>query len=103
MGAFIMRLLDVDAVEARRVQKQYFHDHGTTMAGLTRHHDVTPEEFLADAHATTPARIAPDAPLRAVPAGTPGRSQTLTKRARAYCAWVPDARGAGDLLHGTSH
>src|SRR3546814_10541069 len=34
MGAFIMRLLNVDAVEARRVQKQYFHDHGTTMAGL---------------------------------------------------------------------
>ena len=50
MGAFIMRLLDVDAVEARRVQKQYFHDHGTTMAGLMRHHGVDPETFLVDVH-----------------------------------------------------
>jgi hypothetical protein len=50
MGAFIMRLLDVDAVEARRVQKQYFHDHGTTMAGLMRHHGVDPEDFLVDVH-----------------------------------------------------
>src|SRR3546814_9497788 len=30
MGAFIMRLLDVDAVEARRVQKQYFQDRKST-------------------------------------------------------------------------
>src|SRR3546814_7247010 len=50
MGAFIMRLLNVDAVEARRVQKQYFHDHGTTMAGLMRHHGVHPEDFLVDVH-----------------------------------------------------
>ncbi len=45
MGGFIMRLLNVDAVEARRVQKQYFHDHGTTMAGLMRHHGCTPRIF----------------------------------------------------------
>jgi putative hydrolase of the HAD superfamily len=50
MGAFIMRLLGCDAVEARRVQKQYFHDHGTTMAGLMRHHGVEPEDFLVDVH-----------------------------------------------------
>src|SRR3546814_14765188 len=48
MGAFIMRLLGCDAVEARRVQKDYFHDHGTTMAGLMRHHGVDPEHFLTD-------------------------------------------------------
>src|SRR3546814_8950463 len=51
MGAFIMRLLGCDAVEARRVQKDYFHDHGTTMAGLMRHHGVDPEHFLTDVHA----------------------------------------------------
>src|SRR3546814_18806684 len=50
MGAFIMRLLNVDAAHARRVQKQYFHDHGTTMAGLMRHHGVHPEDFFLDVH-----------------------------------------------------
>ena len=65
MGAFIMRLLKVDAIEARRVQKQYFHDHGTTMAGLMRHHGVDPEDFLVDVHAIALDRLAPDARLAA--------------------------------------
>src|SRR3546814_2082228 len=73
MGAFIMRLLDVDAVEARRVPKLYFHDHGTTMAGLMRHHGVDPEHFLAEVHAIALDRIAPAARLRAGLERLPGR------------------------------
>ena len=34
MGDYIQRLLGVDAAEARRVQKGFFHAHGTTLAGL---------------------------------------------------------------------
>jgi len=59
MGGFIMRLLNCDAVEARRVQKQYFHDHGTTMAGLMRHHGVDPETFLVDVHDVAMERLVP--------------------------------------------
>ena len=36
MGAYIQRLLDCDALEARRVQKAHFHEHGTTLAGLMK-------------------------------------------------------------------
>ena len=42
MTAYIERLLGVDAVEARRVQKMHFHGSGTTLAGLMKHHDVDP-------------------------------------------------------------
>jgi putative hydrolase of the HAD superfamily len=38
MGAYIQRLLDVDAAEAHRVQKGFFHAHGTTLAGLMANH-----------------------------------------------------------------
>ena len=58
MGAYIERLLDCDRVEARRVQKAHFHDHGTTLAGLMKHHDVDPYHFLADVHDIDLARIA---------------------------------------------
>src|SRR3546814_7291741 len=68
MGAFIMRLLGVDAAHARRVQKQYFHDHGTTMAGLMRHHGVDPETFLVDVHDIALDRLSADPRLRAAPA-----------------------------------
>lgn len=100
MGAFIMRLLNVDAAEARRVQKQYFHDHGTTMAGLMRHHGVDPERFLVDVHAIALDRIAPDARLRAGLARLPGRRLIFTNADADYAARVLDARGIADLFDG---
>jgi putative hydrolase of the HAD superfamily len=100
MGAFIMRLLAVDAVEARRVQKQYFHDHGTTMAGLMRHHDVAPETFLVDVHDIALDRIAPDARLRAGLERLPGRRLVFTNADADYAARVLEARGIADLFDG---
>src|SRR5215208_6220790 len=46
MGAYIQRLLGCDPDEAKRVQKAHFHEHGTTLAGLMKHHDVDPHDFL---------------------------------------------------------
>ena len=100
MGAFIMRLLDVDAVEARRVQKHYFHDHGTTMAGLMHHHGVDPEDFLIDVHAIALDRIAPDARLREGLERLPGRRLIFTNADADYAARVLEARGIGDLFDG---
>lgn len=100
MGAFIMRLLGVEAVEARRVQKGYFHDHGTTMAGLMRHHSVDPEEFLTDVHAIALDRIAPDARLRAGLARLPGRRLIFTNADADYAGRVLAARGIADLFDG---
>ena len=100
MGAFIMRLLDVDAVEARRVQKEYFHAHGTTLAGLMRHHGVAPEDFLVDVHAIALDRIAPDARLRAGLERLPGRKLVFTNADADYAARVLEARGIADLFDG---
>jgi putative hydrolase of the HAD superfamily len=62
MGAYIADLLGCDHAEARRVQKMYFHDHGTTLAGLMHFHGVDPYEFLGYVHdvdmAPLPARRA---------------------------------------------
>ena len=100
MGAFIMRLLDVDAVEARQVQKRYFHDHGTTMAGLMRHHGVDPETFLIDVHAIALDRIGVDARLRAGLERLPGRRLVFTNADADYAARVLEARGIADLFDG---
>ena len=50
MTAYIERLLDVDPIEARRVQKMHFHGSGTTLAGLMKDHDVDPHHFMDDVH-----------------------------------------------------
>src|SRR5438045_7935023 len=57
MGAFIQRLLGVDSSEAKRVQKAHFHEHGTTLAGLMREHQVDAHEFLNDVPAIPLDRV----------------------------------------------
>lgn len=50
MGEFISNLFQVDRVEARRIQKDYFVRYGTTLQGLIRQHNVDPDEFLNFVH-----------------------------------------------------
>ena len=69
IGAFIARLLDIDAGEARRIQKQYFRDHGTTLSGLMHHHDIDPHDFLGFVHEIDLACIPP----------SPGLDQSLER------------------------
>src|SRR3546814_1949334 len=99
MGAFIMRLLNVDAAHARRVQKQYFHAHGTTMAGLMRHHGVHPEDFLLDVHNIALDRLTVDTRLRAGLERLPGRKLVFTNADAASAARVLAARGIRSEEH----
>ncbi|QIK78502.1 pyrimidine 5'-nucleotidase [Sphingomonas piscis] len=96
MGAYIQRLLDCDAVEARRVQKSHFHEHGTTLAGLMKNHGVDPHEFLADVHAIPLDRVQPDERLSTGLARLPGRKFVFTNGDAPYARRVLEAIGVGD-------
>ncbi len=50
MGEYLSNLLQVDRVEAKRVQKDYFFKYGTTLSGLIKVHKIDPEEFLNFVH-----------------------------------------------------
>jgi putative hydrolase of the HAD superfamily len=50
MTAYVAKLLNLEVDEARKLQKQYYHDHGTTLRGLMHHHGVDPADFLEAAH-----------------------------------------------------
>ena len=45
IGAFIATALDVDHVEAKRLQKSYFREYGTTLRGLMLKHGMDPRPF----------------------------------------------------------
>lgn len=98
MGAFIMKLTGCDAVEARRIQKQYFHDHGTTLAGLMMNHGIEPDDFLAYVHDVDLGRLTPDAGLRAGLAALPGKRHIFTNANADYAWEVLDRRGIADLF-----
>jgi putative hydrolase of the HAD superfamily len=100
MGSYIQRLLDCDPIEARRVQKAHFHEHGTTLAGLMAHHGVDPHDFLDDVHAIPLDRIAPDARLAAGLARLPGRKIVFTNGDAPYARRVLDAIGISEHFAG---
>jgi putative hydrolase of the HAD superfamily len=100
MGEYIARLLGVDAAEARRVQKLYFHEHGTTLAGLMAAHGVDPHEFLDYVHDIDLARLAADPALVAALDRLPGRKFVFTNGDEAYAGRVLARLGLDDAFDG---
>lgn len=100
MGAYIERLLGCDAAEARRVQKLYFHDHGTTLSGLMHNHGVDPYEFLGFVHDIDMAPLAAAPRLAEMLARLPGRRLVFTNGDDAYAGRVLAALGLSDSFDG---
>lgn len=100
MGEYIQRLLDLDPVEARRVQKQYFLEHGTTLAGLMRGHGVDPHDFLDYVHDIDLARLAADPDLLARLDRLPGRKFVFTNGDERYARRVLERIGLANAFDG---
>jgi len=98
MTDYIMRLLGVSFDEARHLQKGWFRDHGTTLAGLMREHEVDPKDFLAHVHDIALDRIAPDPGLIASIARLPGRRLIYTNGDADYAQRVLERLGLSDLF-----
>ena len=100
MSAYVERLLDLPPDEAKRLQKEYFRDHGTTLAGLMTLHGVDPHHFLDDVHDISLDRIAPDSRLGHGLMALPGRRFVFTNGNDSYAQRVLKAIGIGDHFHG---
>ncbi len=96
MTAFIQDLLRLEHDEARRVQKGYFHNHGTTLSGLMTEHHVDPHAFLAHVHDIEMDVLEHDAPLVAAIAKLPGRKLIFTNGDVPYALRILDRLGLRD-------
>jgi putative hydrolase of the HAD superfamily len=96
MGTYIQHLLECDPAEARRVQKAHFHEHGTTLAGLMKEHDVDPHDFLEKVHDIPLDRIARDERLGRALGRLPGRRFVFTNGDAPYARRVLAAIGVHD-------
>ena len=50
MSSWISERFNVDLIEAKKIQKKYFYDYGTTLSGLMKKENVDPYEFLSFVH-----------------------------------------------------
>ena len=88
MGLYVQRLLGVDPVEAKRIQKQMFREHGTTLSGLMHSHDIDPHDFLQFVHDIEMDVLAEDRRLVDAVAKLPGRKLIFTNGDADYAGRV---------------
>lgn len=97
MTAYVAELLQLDPSEARILQKQYYRDHGTTLAGLMKLHKIDPSDFLERAHAIDYSALLPDESLGNAIRALPGRKFIFTNGTVAHAEAA--ARALGILDH----
>ena len=47
MSAYISKKLNVSVEEAKKIQKNYFHEYNTTLNGMIKNHELDHEEDIA--------------------------------------------------------
>ena len=88
MTAFIQELLGLGWKEARALQKDYFHAHGTTLSGLMAEHGVDPRAFLDYVHDIEMGALQEDRRLVEAVARLPGRKLIFTNGDEPYARRV---------------
>lgn len=98
MEAYVARLLGCGTEEARRVQKAYFHEHGTTLRGLMNSHGVQPRHFLDFVHDIDFSVLEPDSALADGLRRLPGRKLVFTNGDTPYAEKVLGRLGILDCF-----
>ncbi|TPW30143.1 pyrimidine 5'-nucleotidase [Martelella alba] len=96
MTAYVAALLQLDPVAARRLQKDYYRDHGTTLQGLMIHHGIDPDDFLEKAHAIDYSVVPANPALGNAIKALPGRKHIFTNGSVAHAEKTAAALGILD-------
>ena len=98
MTDFMERATGLPRDEARAIQKRYYHEHGTTLAGLMAHHGIEPKTFLDEVHDVSMDCLTPDPALRAAVAALPGRRLIFTNGSLGHAERVLGHLGLAELF-----
>ena len=95
IGQFVAAFLGIEATEARRLQKAYFRDHGSTLRGLMSVHGVEADEFLSYVHDIDVTWLPPSAALERALATLSGRKIAFTNASSDHAHRVIARLGIG--------
>ena len=97
MTDYVAALLGLPKEEARKLQKDLYRSHGTTLRGLMVRYDIDPHDFLEKVHDIDYSPVEPNPALGELIAALPGRKHIFTN------GDVPHARRTTDRLGITNH
>ena len=98
MGKFVAYFLNVDAEEARRVQKAYFRKYGLTLRGLMIHHGLDPARFFEEMTPMDLTQVDPNPVLGEAIRRLPGRKIIYTNASAHHAKMVLDRLQMTDVF-----
>ena len=98
MGAYIAKTIGVPLEHARHLQKVYYRQFGTTLAGLMKVHKLAPGPFLEYVHDIDLSSVADMPELAAAIAALPGRRLIFTNGSRRHAENVATRLGVLELF-----
>lgn len=93
MTQYVQALFGLPHDAARRLQKQYYQDYGTTLSGLMALHGTDPEHYLAHVHDIDLSALSTDEALNAAIARLPGRRFVFTNGCENHARRILDRIG----------
>ena len=100
MSKFISEKLKVSIKEAKKIQKNYFHEYNTTLNGMIKNHEIDANEFLEFVHDVNLDFLKPDNLLKQEISSLLGKKFIFTNGSKAHAANVTKRIGIDKLFDG---
>lgn len=98
MVAYVMREFGTDEEGANRMRRDYWHNHGTTLAGLIENHGIDAHGFLEEVHDIDFSVLPQNPDLHDAITALPGRKIVYTNGSRKHAEQVTRASGLEALF-----
>ena len=100
MTFFISDKLNVPLEEAKKIQKDYFHEYNTTLNGMIKNHKIDAQEFLEFVHDVDLEFLKEDTKLQNELTNLKGKKFIFTNGSKAHAANVTKKIGIQNLFDG---
>ena len=100
MTSFVAEYLSLSRDDARKIQKEYYATHGTTLNGLMLNHNMDPADFLHFVHDIDLAVVPELLDLRKAIENLPGKSFVFTNGSRGHADRVVEKLGLTGAFEG---
>lgn len=97
---YVMAVTGLAHDPAKRLQKDWYRDYGTTLNGLMHLHGTDPTDYLRTVHDIDYASVAPDPALTRSLKALPGKKYVFTNADSGHAKAVLDRLGGGDVFDG---
>ncbi len=98
--SYVMDITGLEHVSARKLQKDYYRDHGTTLNGLMNNHGVDPDHYLNIVHDIDYSPVDAHPELVEIINALPGRKFIFTNADVPHAEAVLDKLGGRHLFEG---